>query len=114
MNDFEKDTPIEPQIEKAVRILEAKGYIIGTLAGQSGRMSEKKQAICFSYPKAELGKTQFDEETMQALRDLGVRRFSGGQPADMISLEFDAEIDDFDVIESKWIQIANILPQVKK
>lgn len=121
MGKFEGFTPepekeddwTEPQAEEAVEMLKNKGYKIGTLAGQAGMVEkENKQAIVFERPHKKPGENPFDEITMQALKTLGVRTYSGALPVDMIGIEFTPATDDVEEIRKKWNEIAEILPDI--
>lgn len=113
MKEHFEESYVEPQVAEAAKTLEAKGYKIGTLAGQAGRPEEGKQAIVFESPRKKAGENPFDADTMQKLQEIGVRAYMGALPVDAIGLEFVTGTDDMEQMTAMWKQIAEVLPRVE-
>ena len=55
----------------------------------------------------------FSADVLQGLRDLGVREYSGGQQVGTIGFEFRFDPKDAKGLTKKWMEIAEVLPEVK-
>jgi hypothetical protein len=104
---------VEPQAQEAVKVLEGKGYKVGTLAGSSGNPAEGKQAIVFNFPKWEAGTPVFDEATVGRLRSAGFKQYSGAVPVGTIGFEFAVDTKDAKAMQDKWQELADMLPELK-
>lgn|GEM_PF-5300517 len=112
MLDSSEESYVEPQVVEAVKVLQGKGYRVGSLAGSAGSPEEGKQAIVFEYPKAQPGKNFFEAGVLERLRSLGVREYSGGQHVGTIGFEFNFDPKDAPSLARKWMEIAEVLPEV--
>lgn len=106
---------VEEQMIEASALLTEKGYRIGTLAGDYGRMVDnfaENQAMLFDFPP----ESYVTQETWTELRKLGVRQFSGAKHAGLFGIEFSwmKKTQPPEQLKNKWLEIARVLPVATK
>ena len=71
MPESSEGSYVESQVVEAVKVLQGKGYRVGSLAGSAGSPDENKQVIIFEYPKAAPGRIFFSRCFARASRPGG-------------------------------------------